>query len=117
MLREIAELHARVLPHTTSSKRGLKFLRFLYRLVESFGYIKTKKVGRKIVGLISGIGPVILTLVVAPEWQRKGIGRELVTNLSGKRLVYTEACAVKFYEKMGFRKLICIKGIHFLWRG
>lgn len=116
MLKEIAVLHAKVLPHTSSSKKGINYLMLLYLVVQTLGYIKVKRIEGEIVGIISGIGPVILTLVVDPSWQRKGIGRELVSKLKGKRLVYTEECSVKFYEKMGFIKLGCIKGLYFLWR-
>lgn len=113
---EVAELHARALPHTNSSKKGVQYLEWLYSVVAKIGYVKTVKRDKKIVGAISGIGPLILTLVVDPGWQRKGIGRQLLNELTGMRVVYTEICTVKFYEKMGFRQIFSLGKVIFLWR-
>ena len=116
MMREIAELHARALPHTASSKRGVGYLEKLYFIVAKMGYVKITMRDKKIVGVVSGIGPLILTLVVDPEWQRRGIGRELLGELEGQRVVYTEECTTGFYEKIGFRKIIRLGKVIFLWR-
>lgn len=89
---------------------------WLYEMVGRVGYVKTAKREGKVVGAISGVGPLILTLVVAPEWQKRGVGRELLNGMSGRRVVYTEECTVGFYEKMGFRRLGGLGGIIVLWR-
>ncbi len=116
MIEQIAKLHVAALPHTNSSKRGVGHLSKLYKIVEKIGYIKVVKKDKKIVGAISGIGGVILTLVVSPEWQRKGVGKELVNKLIGKQWVYTEECSKGFYEKMGFEKILQIGKTIFLCR-
>jgi GNAT superfamily N-acetyltransferase len=116
MMREIAKLHVLALPHTLSSKRGEKFVEYLYKIVSWLGYVKYVKREGRLVGVISGIGRVILTLVVDPEWQRQGIGRELVGQLTGRRYVYTEECSYGFYEKNGFVQIIKLGKIIFLWK-
>lgn len=116
MMKEIAKMHMRALPHTGSSKRGVEYLTTLYKLVEMLGFVKVVKRNGKVVGAISGIGRLILTLVVDPEWQRKGIGRELLEGLSGRRYVYTEECTRVFYEKLWFRQILKIGKTVFLWR-
>ncbi len=102
MMKEIAKLHILALPHTWSSRKGEKFVEFLYKVVKSMGYVNVELREGRVVGAISGIGKLILTLVVEPSWQRGGIGRHLITGLSGKLFVYTEECSVGFYKKMGF---------------
>lgn len=116
MIEEIAKLHLAALPHTSSSKRGLKYLEFLYKIVDIVGYIKIIKREDEIVGVVAGVGEFILTLAVHPEWQRKGIGKELIALLKGRLWVYTERCSVGFYEKMGFVKIFEIGKTIFLWR-
>lgn len=116
MMREIAQLHLLALPHTSSSKRGVEFVMMLYNLVGKLGYVKSVKRGDKIVGAISGIGKLILTLVVDPNWQRKGIGRELIAMQRGRQYVYTEECSRGFYEKVGFKIILRLGKIIFLWR-
>jgi GNAT superfamily N-acetyltransferase len=95
---------------------GVKFVASLYLAVDKLGYVKTVRREGRVVGAISGIGRLILTLVVDPSWQRKGIGRELVGGLVGKRYVYTEEGARLFYEKLGFRKILQLGKIIFLCR-
>lgn len=116
MIDQVAKLHIRALPHTWSSKRGERFVGSLYRLVYKLGYIKHIDRHGEIVGVISGIGILILTLVVDPQWQRKGMGRELIARVPGKRLVYTEECTKVFYEKMGFKQIFRIGKTIILWR-
>lgn len=116
MMREVAKLHIRALPHTWSSRRGVWFVASLYKIVERLGFVKKVEREGKMVGVVSGIGEWILTLVVDPEWQRRGIGRELIAQLSGRRYVYTDECSVKFYEKMGFEQIIRVGKVIFLWR-
>jgi len=115
-MERIARLHIRALPHTASSRRGVKYVARLYRVVNKLGFVKTVQRDGKIVGVVSGMGKLILTLVVDPNWQRKGIGRELLSGLGGRRYVYTEVCTVPFYTKVGFAKIIKLGGIVFLWR-
>jgi GNAT superfamily N-acetyltransferase len=116
MIREIAQLHVRALPHTLSSRIGVGFVSFLYAIVSVIGFINTTRKNHKIVGAISGIGPVILTLVIDPQWQRKGMGSALVDGQSGSLWVYTEACSVGFYKKMGFQEIKNIGKFTLLWR-
>ncbi len=116
MIQQIAKLHIRALPHTSSSKRGEQYVENLYKLVLKLGYIKHIDRQGEIVGVISGIGILILTLVVDPQWQRKGIGRELMALVPGKRLVYTEECTKVFYEKMGFVQIVRLGKTILLWR-
>ncbi len=115
-MREVARLHIQTLPHTTSSKRGVDYVAGLYKIVERVGYVKTIKREEKIVGVISGIGALILTLVVDPKWQKKGIGRELIAGLVGKQYVYTEGVSSGFYEKMGFSRILQLGRTIFLCR-
>jgi len=116
MISEIAKLHVAALPHTGSSRRGVKHVSFLYNIVSKIGHIKVAKRKGKIVGAMSSVGRLILTLVVQPDWQRKGIGKELINQLSGTQWVYTEVCSVGFYEKMGFVKKFEIGKTIFLCR-
>ena len=116
MMQAIAKLHMRALPHTNSSRRGIRWVTWLYKVVEKVGYVKTIKREGKIVGAMAGVGRLILTLVVDPEWQRKGVGRELLTQLPGKQWVYTEECSVGFYEKVGFRRVVTLGGLTWLSR-
>lgn len=116
MIKEIAKLHVRALPHTLSSRMGVKFVRALYYLVSRVGYVKVATRSGKMVGAVSGIGPLILTLVVDPDMQRRGVGRELIGELVGKRCVYTEQCTSGFYEKLGFKPMCKMGQIIFLCR-
>lgn len=116
MMRQVAKLHIRALPHTWSSSRGECFVEFLYRVVARLGFVKYAKRKEKTVGVVSGIGKLILTLVVDPDWQRTGVGKELIEQLLGKRYVYTEESSVGFYEKMGFERILRLGRIIFLWR-
>lgn len=116
MMRDVAKLHILTLPHTWSSRRGERFVERLYFIVERLGFVKVVRRKGMIVGVVSGIGNWILTLVVAPEWQRAGIGRELIEQLQGRRYVYTEKCSVGFYEKMGFARIGQLGKIIFLCR-
>ena len=116
MMSEVAKLHIRALPQTWNSRRGEHFVASLYSVVSRIGYVKYVKREEKIVGVASGIGKWILTLVVDPERQRRGIGRELMGQLSGRRYVYTDECSVKFYEKMGFTQILRLGKVIFLWR-
>jgi ribosomal protein S18 acetylase RimI-like enzyme len=116
MIHEVAKLHILALPHTNNSRRGVKYISFLYQMVNRLGYVKLAKRNGNIVGVVAGFGKLILTLAVHPKWQRKGIGRELVEELKGKRWVYTEQQSVGFYEKVGFEKILKIGKIIFLCR-
>jgi ribosomal protein S18 acetylase RimI-like enzyme len=80
------------------------------------GFVYTVKSDKKIIGAISGFGRVILTLVVDPAWQRKGIGTKLMQKVAGNILVYTEACSIGFYQKLGFKRIFTIGRTIFLWR-
>lgn len=117
MFREIAALHVLALPHTFSSRLGVGFVALLYRAVSLFGDVKTKRVDGRVVGVISSVGSIILTLCVHPEFQHRGIGRELVNFKTGKCYVYTEDCTVEFYKKMKFREIIKVGKIVILRRG
>ena len=116
MITKIAKLHIAALPHTSSSRRGVKYVVILYNIVSTRGNIKVVRREGKIVGARSCVGRLILTLVVHPDWQRKGIGKELINQLSGTQWVYTEECSVGFYEKMGFVKKFEIGKTIFLCR-
>lgn len=116
MIAQIAKLHVEALPHTSSSKRGVRHVSVLYNIVSKIGHIKVVKREGKIVGALSSLGRFILTLVIHPTWQRQGIGKELINQLSGTYWVYTEQCSVGFYEKMGFVKKFEIGKIIFLCR-
>lgn len=105
MMRDVAKLHISALPHTWSSRHGLQFVMFLYMIVGKIGFVKLAHRKGELVGAISGIGKLILTLVVSPKWQRGGVGRELIEGLSGNLYVYTEDCSVGFYEKMRFVRI------------
>ena len=102
MKQTVGELHTLALPHTWSSRRGVAYVAWLYRLVNRFGFVQYATREGEIVGVISGIGRLILTLVVHPKWQGKGIGSLLISKLAGTRYVYTEAQSLGFYRKMGF---------------
>ncbi len=115
-MRQIARLHIRALPQTWSSRRGERFVEYLYKSVQRVGYVKWIKREGKTVGAVSGVGQLILTLVVSPEWQRRGVGREIIRGLPGRRYVYTEEASRGFYEKMGFSKIIQMGKIIFLCR-
>lgn len=116
MMRELAQLHIRAMPHTWNSRRGATFVSCLYFLVSTIGYIGTEERGGHVVGAISGIGKLILTLVVDPGWQNQGIGRKLVSKLGGNVWVYTEERSLGFYQKLKFREVIRIGKIIILWK-
>lgn len=116
MMRAVALLHERALPHTVNSRRGVRYLEFLYSLVGKVGTVLTIVKEGQVVGAISYIGPLILTLVVDPIWQRKGVGTELLKRVRRKCLVYTEESTAGFYEKQGFGQLIRIGKVILLWR-
>lgn len=116
MKEEIARLHIRALPNTWNSRLGVRYVGWLYGVVGKLGYIKIVKRENKIIGVVSGIGKWILTLAVLPEWQRQGIGKELLRMIPGRRLVYTSGSSVGFYEKMGFQKIFKLGKTIFLWR-
>ncbi len=116
MMREIAQLHIGALPHTWSSRRGVDFVANLYRIVGKIGYIKMINRDGRALGVVSGIGPLILTLAVEPAWQRKGVGKTLLSRLPQKLLVYTQEETTPFYEKQGFRRVAHIGKVVFLWR-
>ena len=101
-MEQVVAIHRKGLPHTLSSRMGKLFLRCLYELVRKVGYVLIEERGGKIVGVTSGVGKLILTLVVDPLFQRQGVGRELINHLPGERWVYTESGSVEFYRKMGF---------------
>jgi GNAT superfamily N-acetyltransferase len=114
--RQIAKLHIAALPHTSSSRRGVEFVAKLYHIVRRIGYVKTVKREGEMVGVVSGISRWILTLAVDPARQRRGIGKELLAMIPGRRYVYTEECTVGFYEKQGFAQIIRWGKVTFLCR-
>jgi GNAT superfamily N-acetyltransferase len=116
MIYQIAKLHIKALPDTFSSRRGVLFVASLYRVVEIFGSVRVIRRKGEIVGAISLMGKWILTLVVDPLWQHKGIGSKLVSDLHGRRYVYTQKQSVGFYEKMGFVRIAILGKTIFLWR-
>ena len=116
MMREIAELHVKALPHTMSSRVGVGFVNFLYMIVGKIGFVETIKRSDKIVGVISGVGKLILTLAVDPEWQHHGIGSQLIKSRKGRLWVYTQDKSVGFYKKLGFSEIIKIQKTILLWR-
>lgn len=116
MMREVAEMHRKALPHTLSSRIGVKFVQFLYKQVAKIGFVKTVEKKGQIVGAVSGVGSLILTLVVDPLWQRQGVGSELIGKLNSNLWVYTERESVGFYKKLGFREIMRIGRIILLWR-
>lgn len=116
MIDEIARIHVLALPHTSSSKRGVDYVTKLYNIVNKIGYIEVVERRGKIVGVMSGIWKLILTLAVDPVWQGKGVGRELIGTKSGKLIVYTNAKSVGFYKKMGFVQIMSIGDTIFLCR-
>jgi GNAT superfamily N-acetyltransferase len=95
---------------------GEKFVYFLYYVVSGLGHIKTVKRDGKLVGVAAFVGPWILTLVVEPSWQHRGIGREIIGDLKGRRYVYTEKESVGFYTKLGFKIIYRLRGVFFLCR-
>jgi GNAT superfamily N-acetyltransferase len=108
MTQEIAALHIQALPQTASSRRGLTYVSWLYRIVSWVGYVRSIRRSDRVVGVISGIGPLILTVAVLPTWQGKGMGRALLAMVPGRRYVYTESASVGFYTKMGFVVVGCL---------
>lgn len=116
MIEEVAKLHILALPHTSNSRRGVKYIARLYQIVNKVGYIKLARREGRIVAVVAGIGKLILTLAVHPRWQRKGIGRELIEEIRGRMWVYTEKQSVGFYEKVGFEKIVKIGKIIILCR-
>ena len=116
MMGEIAKLHVRALPNTLSSRIGPRFVGLLYKAVSIIGFVEKVSKNGKIVGAISGIGSLILTLVVAPIWQHKGIGSELIKSREGKLFVYTREASAGFYLKLGFKKIFTVGQTIFLWR-
>ncbi|MFZ2200012.1 MAG: GNAT family N-acetyltransferase [Microgenomates group bacterium] len=116
MIAAIAKLHIRALPHTLSSRMGVLFVAALYGVVYIIGQIEVVKKNGEIVGAMARIGRLIVTLVVDPERQRKGIGRELIDRTKGRQYVYTETCTCEFYKKMGFEEMFRLGKIIFLCR-
>ena len=116
MMREIAEIHIRALPSTISSRIGIGFVSFLYMVVGKIGFVETVKRSSKIVGVISGVGKLILTLAVDPEWQHHGIGSQLIKSRKGRLWVYTQNKSVGFYKKLGFSEITKIQKTILLWR-
>ena len=116
MMREIAKLHIRALPSTISSRIGIGFVNFLYMIVGKIGFVETVKRGDKIVGVISGVSKLILTLAVDPEWQHHGIGSQLIKSRKGRLWVYTQSSSVGFYKKLGFKEIVKIGKTILLWR-
>lgn len=116
MNTQIAQLHIMALPHTLSSRLGLVFVDFLYKMVGVVGQTQVVRRDGSIVGAMSYVGQLILTLVVDPEHQRQGIGKELLNRLKGRCYVYTEACTCGFYKKMGFEEMFRLGKIIFLCR-
>lgn len=115
-MKEIARLHIRVLPWTFSSKLGEGFVLLLYKIVNKIGVIKTISHYGKVVGAISMFRGVILTLIVDPAWQRRGIGTKLVQENLGTLFVYTEEASLGFYKKLRFKEILKIGKTIFLWR-
>jgi len=116
MINDIAQLHVQALPHTLSSRIGVKFVQFLYQVVSIVGFVEIIKKNGVLVGVISGIGGFVLTVAVEPSWQHKGIGSELIGNRKGKLFVYTEEKSFGFYIKQGFEQIFRLGRTIFLWR-
>lgn len=115
-MEEVVRLHIKSLPNTFSSKLGFGFVHFLYRLVNFFGKVQTIKREGRVVAVMSSFCCVILTLAVDAQWQRRGLGRELVESLPGMLFVYTQASSLGFYRKLRFEQLLKIGKTIVLWR-
>ncbi len=85
-------------------------------MVRKWGYVSCARSNEEIVGVVSGIGSLILTMIVEPARQRQGIGRELIAHLRGMRYVYTTVVGEGFYQKMGFVRLWQVGSLIFLCR-